>query len=695
MPVWAFLPCCGPSMNTVSPIKCLASCDPTGGAQLPFNLGRLLQRSAMHRCSAGLLLSLILLSTTGPSSAAGTNSARELSDLSLEQLMNETVTSVSKKEQKLGDAAAAIAVLSNDDLRRSGVTSIAESLRLVPGMNVNGYNSSQWAVSARGFNGLYANKLLVLVDGRAVYTPLFAGVYWDLQQSMLADVDRIEVIRGPGATVWGANAVNGVINVVSRSARETQGGFAYAGGGDVHQFMGGGRYGDQIGTNTFWRVFGSYQLNADYPLANGASADDGWSSWHGGFRLDHYADEDTQLTWQGDVTAADLDDHASDAYNVNMLGRWRQSLSDRSSYELQAYFDRTYRNDMPRALSTIDTLDTTAQHTFGLGEANDVIWGLGYRYLNNYLRPTTPLVTVLDRNFDLSLVSAFIQDDWKIVPDKFTVTLGTKLEHNDFTGIEIQPNLRMAFKPTEHQTLWAAISRAVRTPSEVEGMAIGAITYGAPFIGPGGFSYVPMLVGNPNAKSEILWAYELGYRCQPTHRVNAEINAFFNDYDRIITVGPIGQFIPGAPGVAQLPFGNYDHGITYGGETAFTFDATESWRLTASYALLITSLRSVPGSDPEGTEDGSPRNQVTLRSAYDFCEHLSLDVQCRYVDTTRAAASYITADVRLSYRPTEQWEISLVGQNLLDKQHPEHRTEPLAVTAEVPRSFYGKVTWRF
>ena len=641
------------------------------------------------------LFSLVLLTTTSLSRAADTNSARALAELSLEQLMNETVTSVSKKEQKLGDAAAAIAVLSNDDLRRSGATSIAEALRSVPGLNVNNFNSSQWAISARGFNGLYANKLLVLVDGRAVYTPLFAGVYWDLQQSMLEDVDRIEVIRGPGATVWGANAVNGVINVVSRSARETQGGFVYAGGGDVHQFMGGGRYGAQIGTNTFFRVFGSYQLNNDHPLASGQSADDGWRSWHGGFRTDHYADEDTQLTWQGDVTSADLDDHASDAYNVNTLGRWRRELSDRSSYEVQAYFDRTYRNDALRALSTADTLDLTAQHTFGLGEANDVIWGLGYRYINNDLQQTTPLVTVLDRTFDLNLASAFIQDDWKIIPDKFIMTLGTKLEYNDFTGVEIQPNVRAVFKPTEHQTLWAAISRAVRTPSEVEGMAIGAITYGAPFIGPGGFSYVPTLVGNPNANAEILWAYELGYRCQPTRRVNAEINAFFNDYDRLIGVGPISQFIPGAPGVAEVPFANYSKGIAYGGETSVTFDATDSWRVTASYSLLVTTIRGVPGSDPEGVEDGSPRNQVLLRSAYDFCEHFSLDVQGRYVDSIRGVASYLTADVRLSYRPTEQWELSLVGQNLLDKQHPEHSTEPLAITAEVPRSFYGKVTWRF
>lgn len=642
-----------------------------------------------------VVLSSVLPGFIATGARAETNSTRVLADLSLEELMNETVTSVSKKEQKLSEAAAAIAVLSNEDLRRSGATSIAEALRAVPGLNVNGFNSSQWAISARGFNGLYANKLLVLVDGRAVYTPLFAGVYWDLQQTMLADVDRIEVIRGPGASVWGANAVNGVINVETRSARETQGGFAYGGGGNIHQALGGARYGAQLGTNTYYRVFGSYQLNRDYPLANGQSANDGWQGWHGGFRLDQYQDEATHATWQSDVTQADLDDHASDAYNVNMLGRWRHTVSENSSYELQAYYDRTHRNDNLRAKSSADTLDLTMEHTFGLGTQHDLMWGLGYRFINNTLMQSSPLVGVLDRSFGLNLASAFLQDDWKVLPEKLTVTLGNKLEYNDFTGLEIQPSLRAVCKATEHQTLWAAISRAVRTPSEVEGMPVGAIPYGPAFAGPGGFNYVPTLLGNAAAKAEVLWAYEVGYRLHPNNRINAELNIFYNDYDRLITVGPISQFTPGTPGTAVIPFENYEHGSTYGGEATLTFAVTESWRLTASYALLVASIHSPANTDPEGTEDGSPRNQFILRSAYDFSPALSLDVQCRYIDTTRAVPSYISADVRLAYRPADNWEISVIGQNLLDNQHPEHRVEPVAVTAEVPRSVYGKVTWRF
>lgn len=632
---------------------------------------------------------------TVSSRAADTNNIRRLADLSLEQLMEETVTSVSKREQKLGDAAAAISVLSNEDVRRSGATSVAEALRYVPGVNVNSVNANQWAISARGFNGLYANKLLVLVDGRAVYTPLFAGVYWDLQQSMLADVDRVEVIRGPGATVWGANAVNGVINIESRSARETQGGYAYLGGGDISQAMAGARYGAQLGSNTFFRVFGGYQLTADYPLATQQDGPDSWRSWHGGFRLDHYADENTQATWQGDITHSDLDHDLSHAYDVNTLGRWRRTLSDRSAVEIQAYYDRTHRDEITRARSILDTLDVSAQHTFGLGEWTDVIWGLGYRYINNQIVQNNALVNVLDRNFDLQLASAFLQDEIKLIPDTLTFTLGSKLEHNDFTGWEVQPSLRVMFKPADQHTVWAAISRAVRTPSEVEGMNLAAIPYGAPFVGPGGFSYVPTLVGNPNAKAERLWAYELGYRCQLANRVSVDLSTFYNDYDRVLAVGPITQFIPGAPGVAVIPFDNYHSGNTFGGEAAVTVDVTETWRLTAGYSLLVASIRGAPGSDPETGEESAPRNQVSLRSVYDFSESLSLSLQARYVDCIRYVPSYVTADFQLTYRPAPQWEISLVGRNLLDSQHLEHGFEPLANSTEVPRSFYGKVTWRF
>jgi len=325
------------------------------------------------------------------SGAAGADprSPDSLADLSLEQLLNESVTSVSKREQKLSDAPAAIAVVSHDDIQRSGVTTIADALRLVPGLQVAAIDAGNWAISARGFNSQFANKLLVMIDGRTVYSPLFSGVYWDAQQMLLEDVDRIEVIRGPGATVWGANAVNGVINIVSKSAQDTQGGLVYGGGGNVHLALGGARYGGQISESTFYRVYGTYQLNDDFRLANGQPAHDGWDLGKGGFRIDHLSGSEGHLTWQADGYAGRLADLTGTLEGFNTLGRWTQRFSDRSSYEAQAYLDHTYRNDALAEVS-LDTVDLTIQQTFGLGERHDLIWGAGYRFINSRLHRRIP-----------------------------------------------------------------------------------------------------------------------------------------------------------------------------------------------------------------------------------------------------------------------------------------------------------------
>ena len=615
----------------------------------------------------------------------------DTNDIPLDELINIKVTSVSKKEENLFDAPAAISVLSNEDLRRSGATSIAESLRWVPGLDVGQVNSSQWAISSRGFNSLYADKLLVLVDGRAIYSPLFGGVYWDLQQNILADLDRIEVIRGPGATIWGANAVNGVINVVSSSARDTQGGLVEAGGGDQHQVMTAARYGGQLSDNTYYRVFGGYELNDDYQQANGQSAKDGWQSEHGGFRLDSYPHPDTQLTWQADATGDELDDNVSSAYNVNTLGRWSRQISERSSIEVQAYYDRTYRDEVQRALTSVDTVDLSAQQTFGLGKYNDVIWGLGYRFMGNEAQQTTPAVEVMTHSFVEELFSGFVQDELKIIPDRLTLTAGTKLEHNDFTGFEVQPSGQLTFKPADNQTLWVSVSRAVRTPDALQAKSLFNIDFGAPFVGPGGLTYIPTLVGNPNLKSETLLAYEAGYRIQPVKWISADVTAFFNHYNDVISVGQIPKFIPGAPfGIAELPWANNQSGHTVGGEAALTVSPTEHWRLIASYSLLREVIQGQPS-----TPIDDPENQATLRSSYDFTKSLSLDAQLRFVDKFSTVPSYWTADVRLSYRPIDSLEISLVGQNLFEDQHLEQPALPFVTTAEIPRGFYGKVTWRF
>jgi iron complex outermembrane receptor protein len=653
-------------------------------------------RTSKARALAVALLCPILITSLTLGRATESIPGKNLGDLSLEELMNETVTSVSKREQKLSDAAAAITVLSNDDLRRSGATSLPDALRLVPGMDVGAVNAHEWSVSARGFDGLYSNKLLVLVDGRAIYSPFFSGVFWDLQQLMLDDIERIEVIRGPGATVWGANAVNGVINVVSRSARDTQGGLLYAETGTRTDAAAGVRYGGQLGPKTYFRVFGSYQAHDDYLLANGSSAHDGWEGHHGGFRVDHFPDADTTLTGQVGVTRADFAEGASHGDNVNTLGRWTRRWSDRSTVEVQAYYDRTTRDDALLARAVADTIDLTVQQTFGLGSRHDLIAGFGYRSTDSRASPTNALIAVRNAHVSEQLFSAFAQDEFKLVPDRLTLTAGAKIEHNEVTGFEFQPSVRAVWKPAPLQTVWAAVSRAVRTPDEIEGRDVLAITAGAPFQGPDGGLYFPTITGNAHPTSEVLWAYELGYRVQPSRRVSMDLALFYNDYRDLITAGGVARFIPGAPfGIAETPFVNLSHARAYGGEVHVTIAATEAWRLIVGYSRTNLRLSGPPTVrlDPALVP---PRQQVSLRSAYDFTRRAHFDVQLRYVDEVASVPAYFTADLRLAFLFTERVEFSLTAQNLLDPQHPEQADSPgFSVASEIPRRVKAKLTWRF
>lgn len=671
-------------------------------SRLPLSLSR---RRAAGALRASLLALLGAAMAGSPSVAreAVTWETRSFADMSLDELLNESVTSVSKREQRLGDAAASVSVLTNDDLRRSGFTNIADALRLVPGMNVGSVNAHDWAVSARGFNNLYANKLLVLVDGRAVYTPLFAGTYWDLQPSLLEDVDRVEVVRGPGATVWGANAVNGVINVLTRSARDTQGTLLYGGGGDFHARFGGARYGGRIGENTYYRVFASFEKHDDFPLPpptpspfippGSPMPGNGWRGWQTGLRLDHYPDSATHLTWQTDLSHTKFDEGASHGYSFSSLGRWTRQLSDRSSLEVQAYVDRVHRDEALRSAPVIETADVTLQHTFGFGERNDLIWGLGYRFHDVHVEATNFLLPVRNGDFDLQLFSAFLQDEFKLIPEKLTLTAGVKFEHNDFTGKEYQPSVRAVFKPSPQQTVWAAWSRAARTPSALEDKDVFAMVFGPPVPGPDGNLYAPIGSAAYNPKSEVLFAHELGWRFQPHHRVSVDLSAFYNRYERIIGFSPVPIFIPGVPiGQAITPWVNLpDPTTTYGGEASVTATISDHWRVTAGYSLLhVNVINPLFGSD-----NLDPKRQATLRLAREFRNGAQLDLQVRHVGAMYLVPSYVTADVRLAYRVNNRLELSVAGQNLLDPQHPEQGFVVYSIPAEVPRRFYAKATWRF
>lgn len=632
---------------------------------------------------------------TSLDAAPAAKDAWSLGDLTIEQLMNEPVTTVSKREQRLSDAAAAVTVLSSDDLRRSGTTTIADSLRLVPGVQVAAMGSGTWAVTARGFNSQFANKLQVMMDGRTVYLPLFSGVLWDAQQSFLDDVDRIEIIRGPGATVWGANAVNGVINVVSKSARDTQGGLIFGGGGNVDLAMGGARYGGQLGESTYYRVYGNYLLRDDYRLANGRPADDAWDLGKIGFRLDHYAMGGGQLTWQGDAFTGNVDDRRGDQYGFNTLGRWSRAYSDRTGYEIQLYLDRFHRRDLLTDYGT-QTADLSLQQTFGLGSRHDFIWGFGYRASQSELNEGVgPAVTVIDHENRLNLFSAFVQDEVTVVPDVLTATFGTKVEHNDITDWEVQPSVRAVFRPAEKHTVWAAISRAVRTPTESEAIPFINYAVGSPIVGPGGGLYLPTFVANPRVESEDLLAYELGYRVQPQARLSIDAAVFYHDYHHLIGHNPTG-FVPGSPlGVMTIEPQNTLQGKSFGAEITLTVAPADGWRVSASYSALKLELHGAPVSEAEQFERNAPTHQFSLRSSYDFSRFVSLDAQLRYVDNVDQVPAYLTGDVRISWRPREWIELSLAGTNLLDDRHPEQASILGSPRIEVPRGIFAKVSCRF
>ena len=632
------------------------------------------------------LLWLVLVGVTLNASdglAQASTTSNEWQDLTLEQLVNVQVTSVSKKQTDLRTSPAAIYVITQEDIRRSGLTSIPELLRMVPGLDVARIDATHWAISARGFNTQFSNKLLVLIDGRSVYTPEFGGVYWSVEDMPLEDIDRIEVIRGPGATLWGANAVNGVINIITKSAKDTQGGLLSATYGTEDRPSSTVRYGGKLGTNLFYRAYVKYFNREGFKDTSGA-AENNSDATRGGLRLDWKPSDINRLTLQGDYYRSD----ASEAlltpppvttttftgHNAgrNILSHWTHDFSETSQLTLQMYYDYLEQGDSPITVRD-DTYDVDLQHRFALGDRQDIVWGLGYRYQHegsatNFFVSSTPPVT------HQTVLSAFVQDEIAIVQDRLHLTIGSKFEHNDFTGFEIEPSARLAWTPTEKQTVWAAISRAVRTPTSVDLSILN--------------NQSASVVGNTNFKSEELLAYELGYRVKPTKQVSFDVAAFYNVYDRLELVNP-------------LTAENKQRGETYGAEFMTEWQATAHWKWTASYTLLQMHINpNTPGSS---INNDSPQNQFQIRSYLDLPHNVELNGAVYYVDQISPAEGlseerippYVRLDLGLTWRPTKSLEIGIWGQNLLDGQHPEFTRENNSAITEIPRSVVGRITWRF
>ena len=605
---------------------------------------------------------------------------KNLALLSLEELMDVEVTSVSKKPEKFSKSAAAIEVVTGENIRRSGAVSIPQALRNVPGLQVAQVDSRQWAISARGFNTTSANKLLVLMDGRSIYTPLFSGVFWDAQDTMMEDLEQIEVIRGPGAALWGANAVNGVINITTKNAKDTQGWLASGGLGTEERGFGGLRYGGKVDDATHYRAYGKYFNRDDSVLMNGNGGSDGWDMGQGGFRIDRDDSGENRGTLQGDFYGSEIDQPGRKfifTSGQNLIGRWTHDLSADSEVTAQFYYDRTYRKIPGTFVETLDTYDADVQHRFPLNEQQEIVWGFGYRYMVDRVKNST-LLAFLPAHLDSDVANVFIQDGIELIPERLHLGLGSRFEYNDFSGFEVQPTGRLTWTPDEKQTVWTAISRAVRTPSRID----------RDFFSPAQPPF--LLAGGPDFISEELIAYEAGYRVQPMDPLFLTATAFFNDYDHLRSIEPSGT---------AFVLGNTFQGETYGTELSANYQMAPGWSWRAGYTFLQMELHQRTGSadlTSQSQEGDSPNNQFFLGTSIDLPAHWEFDMTARYTDNlpNQHVSNYISMDLRLGWRPTENWEFSIVAQNLLDTQHPEFGTVP-ATRKEIEQSIYGKVTCRF
>jgi iron complex outermembrane recepter protein len=605
-----------------------------------------------------------------------------LKRLTLEQLMDVEVTSVSRRPEKLSTTASAIQIITGEDIRRSGASSIPEALRLAPNLQVAQVNASQWAVSARGFNNTLANKLLVLIDGRTIYTPLYAGVFWEVQNVPLDAVDRIEVVSGPGGTVWGANAVNGVINIITRGAKDTQGLLLEGGGGTELHGFGAVRYGGQSSSGLAYRLYAHGFGRGSTVRPDGTDARDTWGMGQGGLRLDWNSGTANSFTVQSEYYDGrpDADGRGRTvARGGNALGRWTRTLSEDSDIQLQVYYDRSWRDFGIGLTEDLTTYDVDGQHRFQLGRRQEVVWGLAARVMVDDTESDTSLA-FLPADKTLQLYGGFVQDEIALSGDRLRLSVGSKFEHNSYTGFEVQPSVRLAWTPASRHTVWAAVSRAVRTPSRVDR---DLFAFAAPS--------VPLLVGG-DIQSEKLIAYELGWRVQPDPRVSISVSTFYNDYDDLRTVEP-------GPPPAGLPFmlGNGLQGHAYGAELGAAYQVSERWRLRGGYTFLKKELSLKPGSaDPNGgrAEGNDPEHQFLIQSSADLPGRLELDAMFRFVDALPdpEVASYADLDLRLGWKATEHLELAVVGQNLLHGEHIEFNSSPSP--REVQRGVYGRITWR-
>lgn len=639
--------------------------------------------------------------------ASFSEASNDIFAMGLEDLMNTKVVTASKSKERAFDVPAAITVITNEDIRRSGQTTVMEALRMVPGMQVSQINSSAWAISARGFADEYANKMLVMIDGRSIYTPTFSGVYWELVNLPLEDIDRIEVIRGPGATVWGANAVNGVINIVTKESKYTQGAYISGGLGDYERAFAEGRVGGEIGKDGHYRFYSRYLDRSSLDSPAGVEQNNGWWRMLTGLRADWSNGGNDDFTVQAEFQHGQNEQESlqfgpsstdSDSTMSYLRGRWVRALDDGSVLTLSSYIDQHHR-ESDVLEQRVTTFDVDFNHSLTWMERNNLVWGAGYRLADDSYN-STQVLSFVPNEQQINLFSTFVQNTFEVT-EKLELTAGTKLEHNGYTGFEVQPTAKFAYNPDERSTLWGSVARAVRNPSRTE----DSIRYTFQTIAGAPPTQV-VGIGDSDVESEEMIAYELGYRISPREGLIFDAAAYYNDYDNLTTLTRGAGFFDGTNIIVPLNVLNLGEADIYGVELSSSWQVTPSWLLAGYYSY--GKLEANSGSADQLFLDYEtlwPEHSFSVRSLYNITDSLEFDTSVYYVSSLDGAREvdgtvtpiddYIKWDVRFGWYPLDGLELSLVGLNLLESGQQQFVNSRFFPASEIGRSYYGKATWRF
>ena len=680
-------------------------------SRIRLEADRLLVR---HRRTVTLVVCLLFILAL-PAWPQGNTS--DLADESLEDLMNIKVVSVAKTDTTIARTASAIFIITEQDIRNSGATNIPDLLRIVPGVDVAQIDANTWAINARGLNAHFSSELFVMVDGRSVYTSTFGGVYWDVLDLPLENIARIEVIRGPGGSVWGENAVNGVINILTKKAGETAGNLVVGGAGDLLQGFGTLQHGGKLGQATQYRLYAKYFNQVGMSGLLGPQGGDGWHVLRGGFRTDTTLSPKSTLTIQGNIydgqegsPTALLQSVTSPApqdaeLRVPISGGflesiWKHTYSARSDITLQAYFDRYQRND--ELDENRNTLNIDFQQHFAWHDGHNLVWGLGYNFSASRSRGILT-VSLSPPNLDTQIFSGFAQDEMRIVPDRLYLTIGAKLEHNYYTAFNIMPSARLAWTPTAHRMLWAAISKADRTPEELD----TAVRYNlGGFPGANGIPILEAAIGNPHFQNEGLVAYEAGYRASIREKLTFDLACYYGDYRHQETVEPAPTFLESTPPplhlVVPVTFQNLMHGEAHGLEVAANWKVSHRWTLSPGYALEQIHMHLDPTSQDTSSiaaaQGNTPVQSAQLRSHLALANRISLNTNAYFVDRLSYGGipSYTRLDAGITSQWTERLSSSLFGQNLVQDRHLEFLDDSrITRSTLIKRSVYGKLSWQF